>query len=67
MDIELLWFEDCPNHEAAALMLRDVLNEAGIVIAFPQRDVHVDSPDPISIRILREPRAPGTGHDDKPV
>lgn len=31
MDIELLWFEDCPNHEAAELMLRDVLTEAGVV------------------------------------
>ena len=31
MNIELLWFSDCPNHEAAEALLRDVLAEAGVV------------------------------------
>lgn len=30
MNIELLWFEDCPNHEATFALLRDVLRERGI-------------------------------------
>ena len=31
MRIELLWFDDCPNHEAAGTMLREVLVEQGSV------------------------------------
>jgi hypothetical protein len=31
MRVELLWFEDCPNHERAEEMLREVLAEAGVV------------------------------------
>ncbi len=30
MRIELLWFDDCPNHLAAEAMLRDVMAEEGI-------------------------------------
>lgn len=30
MKIELLWFEDCPNHEAAVRMVREVLEETGV-------------------------------------
>ena len=30
MRIELLWFEDCPNHLAARAMLREVLAERGV-------------------------------------
>lgn len=30
MNVELLWFDDCPNHEAAEAMVRDVLREAGV-------------------------------------
>ena len=29
MKIELLWFEDCPNHALAEAMLRDILADAG--------------------------------------
>jgi potassium efflux system protein len=29
-------------------------NEAGIGIAFPQRDVHLDASEPLPIRILRD-------------
>jgi hypothetical protein len=28
--IELLWFQDCPSHEAAETMLRDAMSEAGV-------------------------------------
>jgi small-conductance mechanosensitive channel len=36
----------------------DVFREAGIVIAFPQRDVHLDSASPIEVRVV------GEGGDD---
>jgi len=31
--------------------INDKFNEAGIVIAFPQRDLHIDASEPLSIRI----------------
>jgi len=37
----------------------DLFREAGIVIAFPQRDVHLDSARPIDVRVLREGPAGG--------
>ncbi len=30
MHIELLWFDDCPNHEQARALLREVLAERGV-------------------------------------
>ncbi len=30
MRIELFWFDDCPNHEAAEVMLREVMAEEHI-------------------------------------
>lgn len=39
MKIELLWFEDCPNHEAAELMLRDALDDAGISTSIERIEV----------------------------
>ena len=30
MNIQLLWFEDCPNHEPAKKMLAEVLHELGV-------------------------------------
>jgi small-conductance mechanosensitive channel len=32
----------------------DLFREAGIVIAFPQRDVHIDSTSPLEVRIMDE-------------
>jgi potassium efflux system protein len=37
-------------HEA----IEQKLNTAGIVIAFPQRDVHLDTSRPLDIRIRRD-------------
>jgi potassium efflux system protein len=34
--------------------INDVFNENGIVIAFPQRDVHLDTSRPLDVRIHRE-------------
>jgi len=36
------------------LAINDKLKEAGIVVAFPQRDVHLDASSPLDIRIRRE-------------
>jgi potassium efflux system protein len=38
--------------------INDKFNAAGIVIAFPQRDVHLDASRPLDIRLSRAPRAP---------
>jgi len=37
------------------LAINDKLNAAGIVVAFPQRDVHLDQSAPLDVRIQREP------------
>ncbi|MEE4145855.1 MAG: mechanosensitive ion channel domain-containing protein [Halieaceae bacterium] len=46
------------------------LQEKGIVVAFPQRDVHLDTSQPLEIRMMRgkpdEPEQPGAA-PDKPV
>ena len=41
MKIELLWFEDCPNHEAALALLREVLRERGL----DERVERIEVPD----------------------
>ena len=28
-DVEFLWFQDCPNHEAARALLHDVIDDVG--------------------------------------
>jgi potassium-dependent mechanosensitive channel len=42
----------------------DRFREAGIVIAFPQRDVHLDSTAPIEVRVLED--AAGAPHKARP-
>jgi len=37
----------------------DRFREAGIVIAFPQRDVHLDAGAPLAVRVIREDREDG--------
>jgi potassium efflux system protein len=42
--------------------INDKLNAAGIVIAFPQRDIHLDTHAPLDIRIQDDrPRTEGAG------
>jgi small-conductance mechanosensitive channel len=41
------------------LRIDDLLREAGIVIAFPQRDVHLDAAAPLAVRLVGEPPASG--------
>ena len=44
----------CELHE----MNNEKLNAAGIVIAFPQRDLHIDTLSPLDIRIHNAPASP---------
>ena len=39
MNVELLWFEDCPNHEAAETMLAEVLAENGVSVEINRIEV----------------------------
>jgi small-conductance mechanosensitive channel len=40
-------------------MIGKRLDEAGVVIAFPQRDVHLDAPRPLKVEIVRDAGASG--------
>ena len=44
-------------------MLEKKFNEAGISIAYPQRDLHLDSLKPLEVRVLRD--GPAAGEDDQ--
>jgi hypothetical protein len=51
--IELLWFEDCPNHPAARTMLRELLDELA-----PGTEIsEIDATDP---RVAERHRFPGS-------
>jgi len=39
MKVELLWFEDCPNHEPAEKMLSEVLVENGVNVEIDRIEV----------------------------
>lgn len=39
MKVELLWFEDCPNHEAAERILSEVLAEYGVDVEIERIEV----------------------------
>jgi potassium efflux system protein len=41
----------------------DLFREAGIVIAFPQRDVHLDSNSPVEVRLVGGSGADGAGRE----
>ena len=44
-----------------------LFREAGIVIAFPQRDVHLDTTRPLYVQVLPEPPPDSTpGSDNRP-
>ena len=39
MKVELLWFEDCPNHKPAEVMLNEVLVENGVDVEIERIEV----------------------------
>ena len=56
LNITIRCFIDSPSRRREAksalnLAIHEKLNNAGIVVAFPQRDVHLDSTRPLDIRI----------------
>ena len=58
MKIELLWFEDCPNHEAAERILTEVLADLGLDVPIDRIEVpdvetgnHVVFPGSPTIRV----------------
>lgn len=62
-DIELLWFSDCPNHEAARALLREVVAELSPESAI--RDI--DATDPGVAEQLRFPGSPTIRVDGRDV
>lgn len=54
MKIELLWFEDCPNHEAARQLLREVLAERHIDTSITD----IDASDPAVAQRVHFPGSP---------
>lgn len=52
--VELLWFQDCPNHPAARAMLRDVLDE----LALP--GTRIEDIDATDATVAERHRFPGS-------
>ena len=64
LNLELRCFVGTQDHRMVAMtQLHEAIdrkfNEAGIVIAFPQRDVHLDTSQPLDVRIHRDDDKPG--------
>ena len=61
--VQLLWFQDCPNHPAARALLDDVLGELA-----PDTVVHqIDASDPEVARRHRFPGSPTIRIDGRDV
>jgi potassium efflux system protein len=66
LDFEIWFWVRVRNYTSRAIIESAILErvdalfrEAGLVIAFPQRDVHLDAPEPIEIRMVPSgPEAP---------
>ncbi len=54
MRVELLWFEDCPNHHDAEGMLRSVLDERGV----PDEVQRIEVPDLVTGTAVCFPGSP---------
>ena len=54
MDVELLWFSDCPNHAATRRLLSEVLGE--MAPGTPVADI--DATDPATAERVRFPGSP---------
>ena len=64
-NVELLYFEDCPNHEAARELVERVAAQAGVELSL--RLVEVTSPeDAERLRFLGSPSVRVNGHDIEP-
>ncbi|MBW3597567.1 MAG: mechanosensitive ion channel [Planctomycetes bacterium] len=61
--LNLMLFAWLPNLDNRLKVINDLhteinvrLSEAGIVIAFPQRDLHLHSPEPLQVRVVADAR-----------
>ena len=64
LNLELRCFVGSQDHRMVAMtQIHEAIDrkfkEAGIVIAFPQRDVHLDTSQPLDVRIHRDNEQPG--------
>jgi potassium efflux system protein len=39
------------------LAINEYFNEKGIIVAFPQRDVHLDASEPVPVRVVPDDQA----------
>jgi len=62
-EVELLWFAECANHEAARTLLQEVIAE--VAPGTPIRDL--DASDPIIAERLRFPGSPTIRVDGRDV
>jgi hypothetical protein len=61
--VQLIWFSDCPNHEGARTLLREVLAELA-----PGTSIEdIDASDPALARRLRFPGSPTIRVDGRDV
>ncbi len=65
MQIEVLWFEGCPNHEAAEALLHSVLNEYGATAPVQRIEVP-DEPTGNRVRFPGSPTIRIDGRDVDP-
>lgn len=63
MNAELLWFEGCPNHQAAEALLLDVLAEQGVVATVRRIEV----PDEATGNRVRFPGSPTIRIDGRDI
>ena len=63
MKIEILYFEGCPNHEAAERAVREILDETGVTAEI----VLVDVPDQATAERVRFPGSPTIRVDGEDV
>ena len=65
MRVEFLWFQDCPNHEDARCLLRDVLRENGLPEDFEDIDA-TDAEKATELRFAGSPSIRIDGVDVEP-
>ena len=66
MEIEILYFEECPNHRAAVARVREALREEGVSAAIVEVSI-LDAPQAMRLRFLGSPSVRVNGLDVEPV
>jgi len=75
LNFEVRYWVDVMKNNAAQIgsdlrhMVASAFAESGIVMAFPQRDVHLDASRPFPVQVVQpeaQPRASGPGLDERP-